>query len=253
MIENLLYLFPFFLCWGSFLNVLGFRLIRGQDVVWSRSCCPHCNHVIAWYDNIPVISYLMLNGKCRTCHASISFLYPFIELFTLITLSALYYSVPPTYFFSYFILISALIVTIRSDLETMLISRYVTLFLVPFGLLFSALGLLPITLPESIAGCLVGSGGLYLIAYTFFRLTGKQGLGQGDIDLLALIGSFTGIIGCWATILIGSITGSVLGLIYMRGIRSPNSIKIPFGPFLALGAICYIFWQEPIAYFLLGL
>lgn len=195
----------------------------------------------------------MLNGACRTCRTPISFLYPFIEVLTLITLSALYYFVPSTYFFSYFILFSALIVTIRSDLETMLISRYVTLFLVPLGFLFSALELLPITLTESIVGCLIGSGGLYVVAYTFYRLTGKQGLGQGDIDLLALIGSFTGIIGCWATILIGSITGSVLGLIYMRGIKSNEPIKIPFGPFLALGAICYVFWQEIITNFLLGL
>jgi len=189
---------------------------------------------------------------CRTCHTSISLLYPFIELLTLIILSTLYYYVPSDYFFGYFILISALIVTIRSDLETMLISRYVTLCLVPFGLLFSALGLLPISLTESIVGSFVGFGGLYLIAYTFYRLTGKNGLGQGDIDLLALIGAFTGTIGCWATILIGSVTGSVLGLIYMRSKQSRTSIKIPFGPFLAFGAISYIFWQEAITYFLLG-
>ena len=194
----------------------------------------------------------MLNGKCRTCHTTISLLYPFIELLTLGTLSTLYYYAPSSYFFSYFVLVSALIVTIRSDLETMLISRYVTLFLVPFGFLFSALGLLPINLTESIVGCFVGFGGLYLIAYTFYRVTGKHGLGQGDIDLLALIGSFTGIIGCWATILIGSVTGSILGLIYMRGIKATTPIKIPFGPFLAFGAINYIFWQEAIACFLLG-
>ena len=222
-------------------------------MTWSRSRCPHCNHVIAWYDNIPVISYLLLKGTCRNCQAPISFLYQFIELFTFITLTALYYFVPTAYFFSYFILISALIVTIRSDLETMLISRYVTLFLVPFGFLFSALELLPITLTESIAGCLVGFGALYLIAYTFLYFTGKHGLGQGDIDLLALIGAFTGIVGCWATILIGSVTGSVLGIVYMRNTQSTESIKIPFGPFLASGAIIYVFWQEAITFMLLGM
>lgn len=166
---------------------------------------------------------------------------------------ALYYYIPSSYFFSYFVFISALIVTIRSDLETMLISRYVTLFLVPFGFLFSALELLPISLTESIAGCFVGFGGLYLIAYTFYKLTGKHGLGQGDIDLLALVGSFTGIIGCWATILIGSVAGSLVGLIYMRIKKPTISIKIPFGPFLAFGAISYVFWQETIASFLLGI
>jgi len=127
-------------------------------VIWSRSRCPKCNHIIAWYDNIPIISYFILQGMCRTCHTSISLLYPFIELLTLIILSTLYYYVPSDYFFGYFILISALIVTIRSDLETMLISRYVTLCLVPFGLLFSALGLLPISLTESIVGSFVGFG-----------------------------------------------------------------------------------------------
>jgi leader peptidase (prepilin peptidase)/N-methyltransferase len=160
---------------------------------------------------------------------------------------------PSAYFLSYFVLISALIITIRSDLETMLISRYVTLFLVPFGFLFSALGLLPITLTESITGCLVGFGGLFLIAYTFWYFTGKHGLGQGDIDLLALIGTFTGIVGCWATILIGSVTGSILGIVYMRNTRSTEPVKIPFGPFLALGAIVYVFWQESITQMLLGL
>lgn len=186
------------------------------------------------------------------CHASISPLYPFIELLTLATLSLVYCTIPAVYFFSYFVLISALIVTIRSDLETMLISRYVTLCLVPFGLLFSACGMLPITLTESIAGCLVGSGGLYIIAYTFYRFTGKQGLGQGDIDLLALIGAFTGIIGCWATILIGSISGSLIGIMYITIAKPTTPLKIPFGPFLAFGAMSYIFWQETITQLLLG-
>lgn len=166
-------------------------------------------------------------------------------------MTALFYHVPSHYFASYFIFISALIVTIRSDLETMLISRYMTLFLVPLGFSLSFFKLLPITPQESIVGTLGGYLFLFAIAKLFYKFTGKHGLGQGDVDLIAFVGSFTGFLGCWATLLVGSVIGSIIGVIYLLIVRPQHSIRIPFGPFLALGAICYIFFQDYFAQLLI--
>lgn len=239
-----LFLAPFFACWGSFLNVLGYRLIHDENIALPRSHCLSCNHTLAWYDLIPLISYLMLGGHCRYCAARISPLYPFIELFTIISMSLLYTTVPTIYFPAYFIFFSALIVTIRSDLETMLISRFVTLFLLPIGLGASILDYLPITPLDSILGMGVSAGFLYAVSWLFYKVTGKVGIGQGDIELLAFIGSFTGIVGSWVTLCIGSVLGSLIGIGYIILSGSQKDTKIPFGPFLALGAIIYVLAQE---------
>lgn len=200
------------MCWGSFLNVLAYRLIKNQSIVTPRSSCPHCRSLICWYDNIPVISWLLLRGTCRTCRQPISLLYPCIEILTTIILSLLYLYVPLHYFFAYFIFFSALLVTIRSDIETMLISQWVTLFLAPLGLFFSAYGLLPLSLPESIGGAFFGYLFLFIINKIFKRMRNQDGIGEGDFDLLLFIGSFTGIIGCWISITIGSLIGSFYGI-----------------------------------------
>jgi len=240
MILVVIALIPFFLCWGSFLNVVAYRLIHTVSFIVPRLYCPHCRHTLAWYDLIPVISWLLLKGTCRYCKQSITFLYPFIELLTVLILSLLVLYSEPDYLFSYFLFFSALIVTIASDLRTMLISRYVSLFLVPLGFLLSAFNMLPITLPESIAGALMGFGLLYLIGKIFFGITHKEGMGQGDIDLLAFIGSFVGPYGCWMTLLLGSLAGSIIGILYSLIAKPGKYFKIPFGPFLALGAILFV-------------
>ena len=195
-----------------------------------------------------------MRGKCRSCNAPISVLYPFIELLTAMLLSLVVVYVPLHYFFSYFIFFSALIVTIRSDLETMLISRFVTLALVPLGFIFSAFGLLPLTLNESILGCFFGYGMLYSIALIFFAFTKRRGIGQGDLELLALIGSFTGILGCWVSLLIGSIMGSLVSFIYIaiNPQQDIRTLKIPFGPFLAFGAITFVLMQPTIVRIMLA-
>lgn len=237
---------PFFLSWGSFLNVVAYRLVHNGSLLAPRSYCPHCRHTLSWNDLIPVISWLWLKGACRYCQKPISFLYPFIELLTACIMSLLVAFGQPYYIFAYFIFFSALIVTIRSDLQTMLISRYVSLFLVPLGILFSVFNLLPITPLESIVGALVGYGLLYCIGKIFYWITHKEGMGQGDIDLLAFIGSFVGAYGCWMTLLLGSLTGSVIGVIYTLIAKPGKFFKIPFGPFLALGAIIYVLCKEQL-------
>ncbi len=227
--------------------MVSYRLIRAQSLVRPRSTCPHCKHILAWYDLIPLISWCMLHGSCRYCKHPISLLYPFIELVTAASITALYYAVPHHYFAAYFIFFSALIVTIRSDLETMLICRFVTLFLIPVGLLCSAIGWLPLSLPESISGTVFGYAALWITSRFFLWLTGKEGMGQGDLELLAFIGSFIGIFGCWFSLMIGSITGSVIGLAYLHATHAGRSAKIPFGPFLACGAMGFVLLQPYIS------
>lgn len=243
-------LIPFFLCWGSFLNVVAYRLIRDVSFIRPRSYCIHCRHSLAWYDLLPVISWFMLKGRCRYCNEPITFLYPLIELLTALLMTLLVLLVPHSYQCAYFIFFSALIVTIRSDLETMLISRFVTLFLIPLGFAASACGLLDLTLFESILGACVGWMLLYLIDKFFFMLTKKNGLGQGDIDLLAFIGSFLGIYGCWVTLLLSSLIGSIIGGMYMFITGASKTLKIPYGPFLALGAIIFVLFKSYIFSFI---
>lgn len=164
---------------------------------------------------------------------------------------ALYYAVPHSYFWGYFIFFSALIVTIRSDLENMLISRFMTLFLIPVGLLFTVAHLLPITPFESLLGALIGYFFLSGLAYFFWRITGKEGMGQGDWELLAFIGSFIGPIGCWLTLLLASIIGTFFGGVYMMFYKKDRTIKIPFGPFLACGAFLYVLFHTQLLQWLL--
>jgi leader peptidase (prepilin peptidase) / N-methyltransferase len=245
------------LCWGSFLNVLAYRLILGQSIVTPRSSCPQCKKLIAWYDNLPVLSWILLHGKCRHCKQSISFLYPFIEILTAVILSLLYVYIPLHYFFAYFIFFSGLIVTIRSDIETMLISRFATLFLIPFGLLMSSYKMLPISLRESICGVIFGYLFLLIINGIFKYIRKIDGIGDGDFELLAYIGSFTGIVGCWMSITIGSILGSLYGIAALFFVRHDyrtqfvQTTKIPFGPFLAFGAFIFVLIQKQIFNYLL--
>lgn len=230
-----------FACWGSFLNVIAYRLVRGISIISKRSSCPYCHTVIAWYDLIPIISWFLLQGICRTCKHPISFLYPSIEIISASTLTILALFTPSSYFTGYFIFFSALIITIRSDIEYMLISRFVTLYLIPIAWLLIVFNMLPLTFFASLFGAIGGYLFLYSIAYIFQLITHKEGMGEGDFDLLALIGAFTGPIGCWTSILIGSIVGSCIGITYMLVYKPSEPIKIPFGPFLVLGAMTYIF------------
>lgn len=247
---SIIYVFFLSLCWGSFLNILAHRFINHISLL-APSACPRCHTRIAWYDNIPLISYVLLRGTCRTCAKPISWLYPFVEFLTAFSLTALYMA--HDYFWGYFILFSALMVTIRSDLETMLISRFVTLALIPVGLIFSFFDLIPIVPINSIFGAALGYIFLWSIATVFTWITKKQGMGEGDFDLMALIGAFTGVLGAWASLLIGSLLGSACGILFLvhKGTFDRNT-KIPFGPFLATGAILYVFFQEWICLALVG-
>jgi len=250
-------LIPFLLillsaCWGSFLNVVGYRIIRGKTVL-GRSFCPHCSQTLSWYDLIPLVSYAYLRGKCRHCTIPISVLYPLIEALTVVSFFVAYYRIDEAYYFSTFIFFSALIVTIRTDLETMLISQWTTLALVPIGIVFSFADMIPLYPLNSILGAALGYFLPWSIGMLFYLITKKEGIGQGDFDLMALVGAFTGVLGVWATLLIGSLLGSLIGgmYLYLNGSFQRN-VKLPFGPFLVVGALIYTLYAERITMLLLG-
>jgi leader peptidase (prepilin peptidase)/N-methyltransferase len=242
-------------CWGSFLNSLAYRLVHDGAFARLRSFCPNCGYNIAWHDLVPIISWCYLRGKCRNCQQPISWLYPALELITVLTGLGLVYTIPPAYFLAYAIFCSALLITIRTDLQTMLISRFVTLFLIPVPLILSLIYfnhdfLLPITIFASVKGALFGYFVLYFINKFFWLLTKKQGMGEGDMELLAMIGSFTGITGAWVSLMLGSFLGSLVGIILMYVSNHKTNLKIPFGPFLATSAIIYVLFQNQILNFL---
>lgn len=232
--------------------MLAYRLISQDSLLRSRSFCPSCKKNILWYDLIPLFSWLFLKGKCRSCSAQISWLYFFIEALTALSLYAVSVQVQPVYALAYFMFFSALIITIRTDLEHMLISRFVTLFLVPFGFLFSYLNLLPITLQGSIIGALSAYFSLYIINKIYYACTKKNGLGEGDFELLFFIGSFLGVLGWWIALILGSLGGSIIGITALLLYKKSSSTKIPFGPFLALGAMAYVLFKGSLTMMLFG-
>ena len=223
------------------------------DIFWLRSFCPKCQTTILGRDLIPVLSWIWLKGKCRHCLKKISPLYPAIELLTAILLFSLFAFLSKKFWLPYTLFLSALIVTIRSDIETMMISRFVTLYLVPVGLILSATPFLPITLTNSILGATLGYGFLFAVSKLFFLITKRDGIGHGDMELLAFIGAFLGVTGFWLSLLVGSIVGSIFGIIYLLAQGKSIKTKIPFGPFLSFGAIVSLFFGQQLSQLLLGL
>jgi len=247
----LICLIPLLACWGSFLNFLAYRLVYDVSFAAPRSICPNCHYQIAWFDLIPIFSWFNLRGICRNCSQPISKLYPAIEIATILTGLALVYLCNPADLLAYFIFVSALLIIIRTDLQTMLISRITTLFLIPVPIIlslakFNGEPLLPITIAQVISGIFLGYLILFLINKIAFLITRTDSIGQGDIDLLATIGAFTGVYGVWLSLMIGSIFGSIIGIILIYTGESKLQTKIPFGPFLATGAILYILFQNQL-------
>lgn len=242
----LIFLFIFFLCWGSFLNVVAYRITYDVPFLKKRSFCPSCKCQINWYDNVPVISWILLKGRCRSCKKNISPMYPIIELISGILLFALFIHVEQNYlrFIPLFTLFSALIVSTRSDLEAMVIPQIFTLWLIPVGIVFSAIGAMDINAFESFIGAISGYFILWITGKIFKYIKKIDGIGVGDMELLAMIGSFIGSIGVWFTMLIGSILGLVIGGSYLFIKKKSRLTRIPFGPFLSLGAIIYIFFKS---------
>ncbi len=220
---------------GSFLNVCIYRLPRSQSVVWPASACPHCGRLLAWFENIPIVSFLALRGRCRTCKGSIARRYPIVELLTAIMFAvAWWYYGPTTLLMSRLVFGSALIVLFAIDLEHHLLPNVITLPGIVAGLLFS-LATEPGWL-ASVLGVLVGGGVLYALAEIYYRVRHEEGLGMGDVKMLAMIGAFIGWKLTLVALMLASLTGSVIGLLLIATGRGGMKHALPFGTFLALGA-----------------
>ena len=243
---------------GSFYNVVIYRLPLGQSIVRPASRCPACGNAIAAYDNIPLASYLLLGGRCRHCKVSISLRYPFVEGLSGLLALLLFrrYGLHPQLAIE-FIFCSILLIITMIDLDTLLIPDILSLpgIVLGLGLSFftprNLLYLLPPQLPlwwhnplGSLLGIILGGGVFYLIAVGYALVRHKEGLGGGDIKLLGMIGAFIGWKGVAFTILISSVSGMIIALPLMWRSGKGLGSTLPFGPFLAFGAVSYIFWGE---------
>lgn len=231
---------------GSFLNVAIHRLPRQESLVWPGSHCPACGAALSALENVPLLSYLFLRGRCRRCGVPIAARYPIVE-----AVNGLTYGVIVWYFglgwqsVIYAALFSALLVISYIDLDHQIIPDVITLPGIGVGVL-AAVTVLPLGFLDSVLGLLLGGGVLFGLAWISPYLFGKEGMGGGDIKLLAMIGAFLGWKPVVLTMLIGAIVGALVGvtLIAFKVLRRDQ--YLPFGPFLALGAIISMFFHEEL-------
>ncbi len=236
---------------GSFLNVCIFRLPKEESIIIPGSHCPHCHHPIKFYDNIPLISYLVLGGRCRYCKKSISVQYPLVEGITAISFLCLFlrYGLSWNYLF-YFSFVAALIVITVIDLYHQIIPDVISIPGIGVGLL-GALILPHITFFNSLMGTLLGGGSLFVIATLYQWLFKREGMGGGDVKLLAMMGAFLGWDAVILTILLSSLIGSLSGILIMALKGKDFKYAIPFGPFLSLGAVIALFYKNEIIFWYL--
>lgn len=240
---------------GSFLNVCIARLPKGESVVSPPSHCPLCDTPIPFYDNIPLISYLWLRGRCRFCGERISPRYFIVEFlmafFSVLLLSRFGLGLA---FFVNFLFVAALIVITFIDLDVRIVPDVISLPGIAVGLVVSIVNsqwsmvqslLLPTPLSSAL-GILLGGGILLLVAWAYQLFTGVEGMGGGDIKLLAMIGAFLGWPSVPVALFFASLTGSVVGLIFMLRKGVDSKYALPFAPFLCLGALCYLFFGDAL-------
>jgi leader peptidase (prepilin peptidase)/N-methyltransferase len=249
---------------GSFLNVCIHRIPADESVVRPRSRCPGCRTPITWYDNVPIVSWLLLRARCRRCGERIAARYPLVEAIAgLLAVVALVRLGPTAHGVAAFAFTAALLLITFIDLDHLFIPDEVSLPGIVIGL---GVALLPggVTIADAFGGVLLGGGGLWALAATYERLTGIEGMGFGDVKLLAMIGAFVGWQGIPIVLLIASVTGTAAGLLVIfsrrgrRGLgrvhrrfgpravlpyfrRLGRTTEIPFGPFLALGAVIVLY------------
>ncbi len=258
---------------GSFLNVCVHRMPKGLSIVKPGSACPKCATPIRWYDNFPVLSWVLLGAKCRTCKARIHWQYPLVELITCLLFLAVYWKFGMTLASPvYMTLMAALVLVTFIDLADWTIPNEVTFPGMPLGIAFSVVAML---YPESgllldkplmsFVGLLVGGGSLYALDMLSLLIMKKRGMGFGDVKLLAMLGAFFGPLGVLVIVVISSFFGSVIGItmiLITRGkpaqapapkdseddfdAMTPGGHYLPFGPYLVLGGITYVFYGPQI-------
>ncbi|OGQ36082.1 MAG: hypothetical protein A3F16_04420 [Deltaproteobacteria bacterium RIFCSPHIGHO2_12_FULL_43_9] len=233
----------FGLLMGSFGNVCIHRLPRKESIVRPRSHCPKCNALIAWFDNIPIFSFILLKGRCRHCKERISFIYPAIEFLSaslgVLSLVKFGWGIEALL---YYLFLWGLLIIIIIDVRHMIIPNALTFPGIIIGLLGAATQVLPVSFWQSFIGALVGGGLLWVVGYLYYKVTGRMGLGGGDIKLMAVNGAFLGVDLTILTLFISSLLGAIVG-VYLILIRKKSSkYAIPFGPYIAAGGAISLFF-----------
>lgn len=240
------------LVWGSFLNVVIHRLPRRQSLVWPGSACPACGHAIRWHDNVPVVGWLMLRGRCRHCGAPISIRYPIVESMTAGAFLACYWAVGPHLLLvPRLVLAAALIALFAIDLEHQLLPDRITLPGIVAGLVFSLF--LPPGLRDAVIGVLIGGGVLWVLSETYFRVRGIEGMGFGDVKMLAMVGAWLGVKMVIVTFILSSMLGGLVGVILIGSRRADMATRVPFGTMLAVAALVASVYGEPLLAWYLSL
>lgn len=256
---------------GSFLNVVILRLPKRLEWEWKRdardileqpdlydppppgiaierSHCPHCKHQLAWFENIPLLSWVALRGRCRYCKAPISFQYPFVELLTMLLVSACVWRFGFGWQgFGASVLSCFLIALAGIDMRTQWLPDQLTLPLLWLGLIASVDNLF-VSAKWAIAGAVLGYVSLWSVWWVFKQLTGKEGMGHGDFKLLAALGAWTGHLMLLPIALVSSLMGAIIGSIWLFAKGRDRATPIPFGPYLAIaGWIVFLFGESIVA------
>jgi len=232
------------LIFGSFANVLVHRLPRGESIVTPGSHCPSCGHALTWFENIPLLSWLVLRGRCRYCSTAISMRYPLLELCMGLTWGYMaWHSGWSLELVTSLILSMMLWVLAWIDMEAGLLPNAITLPGIGIGIAFS---MADGHLMDSLIGAMAGYGVFWLVARIFFLLTGREGMGYGDFKLLAMLGAFLGWRSLPFIILLSSVCGAVTGSLYLLMARKHMHTQIPFGPWLAVSGIIWLLWGDDL-------
>jgi leader peptidase (prepilin peptidase)/N-methyltransferase len=236
----------FGLCIGSFLNVCAYRLPIGKSIVHPRSSCTSCGRQLTWFDNLPVLSWVVLGGRCRTCKAPVSWIYPAVEIVTSLVFVVTYLTYGLTLLGLVRVVFAcALIVLFVTDLQHKILPNVITYSGIIVG--FACSFFLPPGWVSSLIGLIVGAGFLWGIAEAYIRIRGQEGLGMGDVKLLAMIGAFLGWKLVLLTLVFASFSGSLAGGLLIATGRGTMKYQLPFGTFLAVGAVLAATWGQPVA------
>jgi leader peptidase (prepilin peptidase)/N-methyltransferase len=229
---------------GSFLNVCIYRIPAEESIIRPASRCPQCGSPIRWHDNIPIIGWLALRGKCRDCGKDIPARYAVVEALTALVAIALFLKFGPTMkFISAFAFSAVLIVITFIDLDHQIIPDVISLPGIPIFFL-AAVFFMGLSWTDSLIGVLIGGGVLYLIAFFYYLFTRREGMGGGDIKLLAMMGAFLGWKSLLFILLVSSFLGAIAGIGLMAFKGADMKYAVPFGPFLAIAAFAYIFYGQ---------
>jgi leader peptidase (prepilin peptidase)/N-methyltransferase len=232
---------------GSFLNVCIYRLPRHESLLLPASHCPACGRALTWYENIPVLSWVALRGRCRTCGTRISVMYPLVELAAGAIAVAWYVHFGLSFLFaSRLVFALALLVLFVIDLQERILPNMITVPGAIVGLALSFFG--PPEQPgwrDSFIGLLAGGGGLWLLAEVWLRVRHEEGMGLGDVKMLAMIGAFLGWKVMFLTVMLSSVLGSVVGFAIIAARIGDRKYQLPFGTFLALVALVMCLAGEP--------